>query len=167
MMLRTRDAQRRAYEALHSEALAHELEQSAEAFAAEERFDLANELYTEALTFAPGSARLHALRASCRGALGRFTDALQDAHAAVRAAPSWPQSHAALAVAFIALRQFSKAQQAYERAARLARDSQGDTELEAEYRLAALEVRAQKWRVEVVLPAPGATQAADDGEDRF
>jgi tetratricopeptide (TPR) repeat protein len=144
----TREAQQQAYEALHAEALAFELEQGAEAFAAEQRFSNAEALLTEALLFAPANARLLALRASSRGALGRFNDALQDAHSAVMAAPSWPHGHAALAVAFHATKQLSRAQQAYERAAWLARESEGDLELERFYRLAALEVKAHKWGFE-------------------
>lgn len=145
----TREAQQQAYEALHAEALAFELEQGAEAFAAEQRFSSAEALLTEALLYAPANARLLALRASSRGALGLFNDALQDAQAAVQSAPSWPHGHAALAVAFHATKQLSRAQQAYERAAWLARESEGDLELERYYRLAALEVKARKWGFEM------------------
>ena len=146
-----REAQQQAYEALHAEALAFELEQGAEALAAEQRFSNAEELLTEALLYAPANARLLALRASSRGALGRFKDALQDAQACVMAAPSWPHGHAALATAFHATRQLFRAQQAYERAAWLARESEGDLELERVYRLAALEIKARKWGFETSL----------------
>ena len=156
-----RSAQVLAYEALHSEALAHELERSAEAHAARRSFTLSEQLYSEALRFAPDHARLLAARAAVRGALGRPNDALADAHAAVRAAPAWPRAHAQLASALEHKRQLGRAQACMERAAWLARTSEGEPEQARLYARAALALKARKAGFE--LPFSGAAEFGDVG----
>ena len=156
-----RSAQVLAYEAMHSEALAHELERCAEAHAARRSFTLSEQLYSEALRFAPDHARLLAARAAVRGALGRPDDALADAHASVRAAPAWPRAHAQLASALEQKRQLGRAQACMERAAWLARTSQGEPEQARLYARAALALRARKAGIE--LPFSGAAEFGDIG----
>jgi len=53
-----RDAQLRAHEARHAEAMAHELKRGAEQLAAQGQLAPADALFTEALVFAPGAAYL-------------------------------------------------------------------------------------------------------------
>ncbi len=75
---------------------------------------------------------------------GRAADALTDAKAAVQAAPSWPRGHACLALALQACGKPGPAADAMEKAAWLARVSDGDADGAAQYKALAEQLRKRK-----------------------
>jgi hypothetical protein len=85
-----------------------------------------------------------AARSAARARSGRVADALADAKAAVQAAPSWPRGHAVLALALQARGSSGAACDAMEKAAWLARVSDGDAAAAAQYTQLAAELRQRK-----------------------
>jgi hypothetical protein len=85
-----------------------------------------------------------AARASVRAKAGRAVEAVADARAAVQLAPGWPRGHACLALSLQARGQAGPAADAMQKAAWLARTSDGDVAAAEQYASLAEQLRLRR-----------------------
>jgi stress-induced-phosphoprotein 1 len=90
-------------------------------------------VYTEAIKYAPRTHMLYSNRAACYARLGRHADALADARACIALAPQACRGHWQEALALEAQGRYPEALVAYERACRVARETDADPSIQREY----------------------------------
>ncbi|XP_074582553.1 protein SGT1 homolog [Curcuma longa] len=121
----------------------------------DDNFDLAVDLYTQALEIDPKNADLYADRAQANIKLGSFTEAVADANRAIELDPSMPKTYLRKGIACIKLEEYQTAKAALEAGALL---TPGDTRFsklikECDERIAEETVNLQQKVIADALPS--------------